>query len=103
LKGSQNPTSIFSSLPVGIYRMTGMVYTTAAGSAGTVSLSLMSGGCNNTVTSPAASLASVTANAQKSVSNLIQSIPGASSGVCYATSVAGAAGTPAYGVSILFE
>jgi hypothetical protein len=95
--------SIFSSLAAGTYRVTGTVYTTTAGTAGTVSLSLSSSGCNNTVTSSAASLTSVTVAAQKSVSNLIQSVPGVSSGVCYATTVSGATGSPVYGVSILFE
>jgi hypothetical protein len=98
---SVTSTPMFTAPVAGTYRATVTLVTTAAGSAGTVDASIISnnGAASNTQTTATCSLATLGTE----VSQSFTFVSAAGQAVDYSTTVASAAGSPAYSVSVVVE
>jgi len=94
-------TPLFTAPVAGTYRATVTLITTAAGSAGTVDASIISnnGSAANTQTTATCSLATLGTE----LSQVVTFYSAAGQVVDYSTTVASAAGSPAYSVSVVVE
>jgi hypothetical protein len=97
-------TDIFSAspFPLGPYKVTATVYTSSAGTTGTVTVTISTSGVAVTSTSPPDDLTTTQGSAFTTFTEFIQ--PNRTSGsIDFQTAVTGAEGSPQYGLYITVE
>jgi hypothetical protein len=95
-------TNLMASAPAGLYRISYYLHTTAAGSAGTVLLTLAwNDGVAQSFATTALTLAAVVAGTLNSGNIVIKSASGQA--ITYATTVAGVIGNPTYALGVRIE